>query len=498
MKTTEEIERKYEIDEKTVLPPLGEIATIVDGGAADLVAEYFDTPGGDLAAHLVVLRRRRGGADEGWHIKFPTADGRQELHWPLTDGEPPAEVLALVLGIVRDRDLGVIARLNTRRTMLRLVAGNGDELVEVADDVVRASDTATGILRIWREWEVELLGQAPTSSTERAALFGAIEERLVAAGATPAASGSKLASALGRTSLAVPATPPALDRSSPGAAVLGLALSILVRELVEIDSRVRRNEPDSVHVFRTRVRRIRSLFASYRHVFDRAVTDPIRSELQHLGAVLGTARDAEVMCERARSLVADHDFVEAAAGDVLAGVWDAAYLEAHAKVIEEISGVRYFRLLDSLDEFVARPALVPTGLAAASDLVPVALDAELSRVLRRAKRARSAASDEERIALLHETRKAAKRLRYAAEVVSYGPAGVFGKRARRLASAAEAVHDLLGEHRDSVLMQDYLRRAALGSDHAFSFGVLFEVERHSAALCLMEYPAALAELKAFR
>jgi CHAD domain-containing protein len=95
-------------------------------------------------------------------------------------------------------------------------------------------------------------------------------------------------------------------------------------------------------------------------------------------------------------------------------------------------------------------------------------------------------------------RKAAKRLRYAAEAVSQGGSAVFGKRTRRLAAAAEAVHDLLGEHRDSMLMQQHLRQTAGSGAHAFDYGVLHEVERHGAALCLADYPAALAGLKRLR
>lgn len=497
MKVQEEIERKYEVDENTVVPPLAEIAEVVPAGEVDLEAEYFDTEGGDLAAHHIVLRRRRGGEDEGWHIKVPSEDGRTEYHWPLAEGDVPAEVLAPVLVIVRDRPLRVIARLHTRRTLLRLV-GDGGDLLEIADDVVSASDTSTGVLRIWREWEVELLSGAPESKKERTALFDAVEERLLAAGATPAASGSKLASALGRTTLAEVRTVPRLDRSSATSAVLIVALRALVDDLVVIDPRVRRNEPDSVHLFRTRVRRLRSLFASYRHVFDREATDPIREELRDLGVVLGRARDAEVMRDRAHTLVADHDVVPLEVGEHIAAHWDADYLEALDLVVAELSGTRYFRLLDTLDGFIAHPVLTPSASGAASDLVPVALDTELTRVLHHAKLARAAASGEERTLLLHETRKAAKRLRYAAEAVSYGDAGVFGKKARRLASAAEAVHDLLGEYRDSELMQQHLRELAQESGHAFEYGVLFEIERHSAALCLMEYPAALAELKAFR
>jgi hypothetical protein len=67
-----------------------------------------------------------------------------------------------------------------------------------------------------------------------------------------------------------------------------------------------------------------------------------------------------------------------------------------------------------------------------------------------------------------------------------------------LAGAAEAVHDLLGEHRDSALMQRYLREHPGSGKAAFDYGVLHEKERHGAALCLADYPAALRELRSLR
>ena len=52
----------------------------------------------------------------------------------------------------------------------------------------------------------------------------------------------------------------------------------------------------------------------------------------------------------------------------------------------------------------------------------------------------------------HEIRKAAKRLRYAAEALE--PA--FGEPARALAGAAEHLQGILGEHQDSVVAREVL------------------------------------------
>jgi CHAD domain-containing protein len=503
MTTQTEIERKYDVDESAVLPDLGDVARVEPVDEAHLEAEYFDTQSGDLAAHRIVLRRRRGGSDEGWHIKLPAAEGRTELHVPLTDDDtPPAELVDRVRARIRRRELGVIARLRTHRRIIHLVADDGRRLAEIADDTVSATDATTGILRMWREWEVELLDGAPGTERERTDLLDAVGERLLAAGATPSESRSKLATALGRTSLddtgrSDVATAP-LDRSSPAAAVLLVAVRALVDDLARIDPLVRADEHDAVHQLRTRIRRLRSLFASYGTVFDREVTNPLRDRLQAIGTVLGEARDAEVLRDRALTLLDGHEPLAADTAESLPGGIVAQYEAAHARAVRSLSGDGWLGLLDDLDEFVARPALAGEAMESAAEVVPPALRTDLRRLLKRAKAARAADSDDERLELLHEVRKAAKRLRYAAEAVSQGDAAVFGKRTVKLAGAAEAVHDLLGEHRDSVLMQKHLRDAAGAGAHAFDYGVLHEVERHGAALCLADYPAALDELRSFR
>ena len=74
-----------------------------------LDAVYFDTPGRDLAAHKVTLRRRTGGPDAGWHLKLPAGpDARTEVREPLgaaADDDVPEALRDIVLAIVRDRPL---------------------------------------------------------------------------------------------------------------------------------------------------------------------------------------------------------------------------------------------------------------------------------------------------------------------------------------------------------------------------------------------------------
>jgi inorganic triphosphatase YgiF len=201
-----EIERKYDVDAATRLPSLigaGRVAAADEADAFDLDATYYDTSELTLAGSRVAVRRRTGGHDAGWHIKWPPlAEGRREQQFPLGDGEAvPAEVRAALAELVGDAELRPIARIRNHRVATVLRDAAGEPLAELADDHVIASDLrpgAGGAERRWQEWEVELLpGGSVGEASDRAALLDAIEARLLAAGAQPPSSGSKLARALG-------------------------------------------------------------------------------------------------------------------------------------------------------------------------------------------------------------------------------------------------------------------------------------------------------------
>jgi hypothetical protein len=123
--------------------------------------------------------------------------GRTEAHWPLGEpGEVPAEVRAELARVV-DAPLDAlvpIARIRNHRLAVQLLDAGGGVLAEFADDRVIAEDARTGVERRWREWEFEL---GPARPADPDALFRAFAGAARAAGARPAASGSKLARALG-------------------------------------------------------------------------------------------------------------------------------------------------------------------------------------------------------------------------------------------------------------------------------------------------------------
>ena len=196
-----ETERKYDVDAGFVLPDLagaGGSASMAPPDVQLLQATYFDTDDLRLIAARITLRRRTGGDDAGWHIKLPVGgDTRRELHFPL--GVPgrvvPGEIAAEVARWSGGAPLRPVARLETHRTVRRLVSESGEVLAEVADDQVTGSrpdpadPEAWRPQDTWREVEVELKAGTPD-------LLDAAAAGLAAAGATPSRSASKLARVL--------------------------------------------------------------------------------------------------------------------------------------------------------------------------------------------------------------------------------------------------------------------------------------------------------------
>ena len=85
---------------------------------------------------------------------------------------------------------------------------------------------------------------------------------------------------------------------------------------------------------------------------------------------------------------------------------------------------------------------------------------------------------------LHETRKAAKRVRYAVEVAEPALGKKTGKKARRFGNRMKSVMSTLGAHQDAVIAQATVRdigvQAHLAGENAFSFGLLYERAHHQA------------------
>jgi CHAD domain-containing protein len=129
-------------------------------------------------------------------------------------------------------------------------------------------------------------------------------------------------------------------------------------------------------------------------------------------------------------------------------------------------------------------------MGSADDVLRARVRKEWKRVRRLAAAAREAEPGAEHDARLHEVRKSAKRLRYAAEAVE--PA--FGAKATRFAAAAEEIQEVLGDLNDSVVTRALLRELAADSagrpGNALLYGRMHAAEERHAARALAQYDDA--------
>lgn len=495
--TKREIERKYEATGDTPLPDLTRVSgvsEVVDRGVMELDAVYYDTPDLRLAADSLTLRRRTGGSDAGWHVKFPVAAGvRDEIRAPLSD-TLPGEFAGLLRSRVRHREVVPVVRLRSARDVRHLLAADGTLLAELSVDTVHAERLPSGEVAGWTEIEVELADDIDP------ALLDAVEKRLRKAGIRPSAAPSKLARALAETGPEPEPAPRPGKPAKPGSA--GAAVLAYVREqadaIVTLDPAVRRDLPDAVHQLRVACRRMRSAFKTYRKVLDRDVTDPVGEELKWLAGELGVARDQEVLDARLRARVAGLPRT-LTLGPVKARLRrrDAALARsARHQALAALDSARYLALLDTLDALLADPPLRKGARRDAHAVLARAVHKDHDRLGGRIEHALSLDPGHERDLALHEARKAAKRARYAADAAR----PTLGKPAKRLAKRIKAVQSLLGEHQDAVVARAALREFGIKAhgvgESAFTWGLLYGREEAAAAAAERELPEVWARASA--
>ena len=476
-----EIEWKYDAAPGASLPDLGDLPRVENQSDPDeqaLEATYYDTPALDLARARITLRQRLGGDDAGWHLKLPEAPGaRAELRLPPAEALPE-EFITLLTARLRRHPVQPVARISTVRQRRRLRDRDGALLAEVVLDRVTGTPLIgePRIVLRWSEVEVEL-GAAGGFE-----LLKAADRRLRRSGLQRSLHGSKLQAVLADR-MPVPAFEPAPTGSSPAGEVLLAYLREQIETLLDCDAMVRRDLPDSVHQMRVASRRLRSALRSFRALLREQDTEPLAGELRWLGEVLGHARDGEVLAEHLTQSLAAVP-VELRLGPVQAritGHFAPQQAEARKTLLEALGSERYLALLDRLDHLIAAPPLTPRAGKRADHVLPPLVRKAFRRTSSRMDTAKAADAGEPMSVALHEARKAAKRARYATEAAV--PA--LGKQAARTAKSLKEIQSTLGDHQDTVIARDALRRLAANAhadgENEFTYGLLYAQEAEHAA-----------------
>jgi CHAD domain-containing protein len=464
MREVLEREDKWDVGEQFELPDLGDIVVggHVEHDTVDLTSVYYDTPGRDLQAHGILLRRRDGDDDAGWQLKTPATGGRTELRWALTDS-PPDSLTKLLTGISLGKDLINVATIHTVRDWYRIRDAEADELcAEVADDSVRGWSDQRSL--VWREIEVEH-GRGTQS------FFKRLTDRLRSAGARPSRYESKLSHVL-------PATPVAQPASRAGRA-LAKYLGAQIDAIVVGDLGLRRGH-DPIHDTRVAIRRLRSTLRVFRKVLDRSVIGDFDGELRWFAALLGDVRDCQVQHRRFTAAL-DEFPEELVLGPVRSHVRNELQgieLPARARVRDAMDSPRYLAIMALLRNWRTNPPINP-------ETTKGQLIRKTRRAGRKADRRLTAALRDGDEAMLHRARKAAKRARYATELLK--PLGG-AKQTKRKTKHYKGIQSVLGDHQDTVVASAALRRMALSAgttagENGFTYGLLFSREQQIAEEC---------------
>jgi CHAD domain-containing protein len=264
-----------------------------------------------------------------------------------------------------------------------------------------------------------------------------------------------------------------------------------VQQVRAQDLPVRLDATDAVHRMRVAIRRLRSALTTFGPLLEPEVVRALREELKWLAGELGAARDAEVMRDRVRSAIEGQGWT--GTGQLGAGIAGSelgeAYRAAHDRVLAELDGQRYHALLIALDRLVTAPPLTERSAGRAGTTLPPLVARSYKKLRTTVRHADAASAGPERVHLLHDARKAAKRARYAGEAVSR----IFGTDAVAFARAMEDVQEALGEHQDSVLTRERLldlARNTRSTEAAFVYGRLHALEEVGAERAQERFAAA--------
>jgi CHAD domain-containing protein len=470
MRVLEEREDKFDVDPNWVMPQV--MRLVPDGGRVDkevrrLEHTYFDTPVAGLRLFGVTLRRRIGGLETGWQLRVPNGTARTELQSGSRAKKLPPALAQGVEGLLVGESIDPIATVITTRTAYRVLDSGGELVLEIADDQVEARPLdGESALHSWREVEAELGPSGRTKHLKRA------RKLLLGAGATPSAVRTKLDRALG--SVSPNGHEPAVKAGTVGQLVASY-LATQCGVLASNDVGLRAGAP-VVHRTRVAARRLRSTLRVFGDVVASAPAEELNNELAWYADVLGEVRDREVLHNRLTTRITELA-AEQVRGPVEAEITKTLATErdnATQQLNDAMRTPRYQHLMQLLRSWKTAPPLTD----AADDKGKTATTYVKAAKRKADKQLRNARGDVER---LHGARKAAKRLRYAAELVE--PAD---RRMKGIARDAKDLQNLLGEHQDAVVAANFLSKISAASNgeysgSGFTYGVLVANELNRAA-----------------
>lgn len=461
--------------ETLILPALHElpgIARVQQAQTGHRTEVRYDTADRTLGRYGLSLTRITDDGGFRWErsrLPFEPRDSVRYAAAAEDSADVPPELVGDLQALLRGRPLEAVESAVVSSLTYELLDSANRVAGRVTDEIRTARDTdaEVGPGRPAKDGELSRGARRWFAAADEPDLLDRIGKLLLGAGAFPAAT---------REPMQPPV--PDMDADSPVGELLQRYLRSQFTELLQHEPRVRHGDPDGVHKMRVATRRLRSALASYRSALEPEPARSLRAELRWLAAVLGQARDAQVLRHRLRDLVADEpeDLVMGPVAARLDEELLSDYRNAYQQILGALASQRYFSALERLETLIEQPGWTGTAKDPAGPAAARMIRRDRKRLHRRVRQARQL-TGEAYAEALHDARKDAKRLRYAAEVwapVRPEDAGV-------MVDAAEHLQKVLGEYQDSVVARAYLRRmgasASAAGENGFSYGRLHALEQ---------------------
>ncbi len=201
-----------------------------------------------------------------------------------------------------------------------------------------------------------------------------------------------------------------------------------------------------IHHGRVAARRLRSLLKTYRPMLDARCTRLMRADLRSFARTLSAVREADVRRDLLLSLARSEPGMATSSLQRLATRLEDHCLEARASLRRHTAEPRWAALRAAIEDESAMRRLVVRRDADLADELHLVEQSWLKAVRLLEQEPREAAE-------LHELRLALKHCRYALESV----ADVQPKAVARLLRRLRGAQDSIGEHRDTLLADHWVR-----------------------------------------
>lgn len=499
-----EVERKYEVP-AGVQPDWSSVDGLrvsAEPAPRQLQTVYFDTPNRRLAAFGVVLRRRHGGPDAGWHIKYRDAQGKQEIHVPLlkTSDRLPAQMKQYIAGLLADEDIAPLVMVENTRQVSNVYHPTWGHVAEICMDDVTATDSHANVQRLWTECEIELVN---ASGADEHAVFDQIESVVFAAGLTRSDSAAKVARALGADDhmanvrvTDLDGNPVKVTQKKTGkksskknkkptdissSQQLKKVVALCVHELLYADFLLRIGDAKGIHATRMAARRIIAIIEGLGPDFAGKAHVELMQRLAALSERFSAARDAEVVAELLpQRLEQIHEQVSAASVAALTDLAQSARESTRSAAVRYVNSREHLTLLMDIEQWAHSFALKAKASQASSKQLatravkrwsyavanaervvaanPTGMDA-IARAEQNLKTPAPHTKMSAAVDTVHVHRKALRNLRYGLDAFAYVDGMVAKKPWRGVLKGSSALQTELSQMMDSAVMDDWFAYA---------------------------------------